>query len=767
MAIRWAVATGNWSATATWNGGTLPAVDDDVYSNGFTVTINQSIKVLSLRNSLATGVTTASGGFSVAAGGFTIEANLIQSSSTLLTCTHAGEQSVLSIVGNVSHTGSSAANYTIQHNGTGTLNISGQIDGPTGVTAGVTVRLSNVSTVNITGNLNGNRSYALLNLSTGTVNITGNCTGPSVVVNAQCVYNGSTGTINITGNCYAGVYPAVNNLGDGTVTIVGGCYASSTNNAVIGASVSQVTAVTGPLVPYYATGAGAATSGIAAVYCARVLILQSAIASIEYVMLGSEIINFSVPDRSYISLRPPNAYFDSIPQPSDVRAGVKYLTNVKTGTCAVPPAGSVVSGVPVDNTVGTATITAANIRSALGMSSANLDTQLSGLSSGQTTINTNVLSRLASADYTVPPTAASIAAAVWGAATRTLTTAIDNSATVAAAVWSYASGRTVTGGTVDTLTNPPSVPSAAQIASQVRTELAIELARLDAAISTRLAASSYSTPPTAAAIATAVNSALDRTGYSLTTAERQAIATAVEQSILNENDGQAILNAIVGAIGNQNIDQIALVAAIRTDLERNGGTLATRLAASAYTAPPTAAANASAVRSELSPELANLDVTVSSRLATSGYTTPPSASTIASAVWSAATRTLTTAIDNSSTIASAVWSAVSRTITGGTVDTLTNAPTVPTPSQIASQVRTELSTELSRIDVTVSSRLAPGGTLARVTLTDTTTTLTNAPDVPTGPEIAEAVREELTPELNRVANCATVETTGDQIAALS
>jgi hypothetical protein len=52
------------------------------------------------------------------------------------------------------------------------------------------------------------------------------------------------------------------------------------------------------------------------------------------------------------------------------------------------------------------------------------------------------------------------------------------------------------------------------------------------------------------------------------------IAEKVQQGILNENDGSAILNAIVGAIGNQNIDQVALVAAIRADLERGAGKLA-------------------------------------------------------------------------------------------------------------------------------------------------------------------------------------------------
>lgn len=65
-------------------------------------------------------------------------------------------------------------------------------------------------------------------------------------------------------------------------------------------------------------------------------------------------------------------------------------------------------------------------------------------------------------------------------------------------------------------------------------------------------------------------SAADVTGAVPTASQ---IATATEQAILNESDGEQVLNAIVGAIGNTNVDQVALVAAIRTDLERNGGML--------------------------------------------------------------------------------------------------------------------------------------------------------------------------------------------------
>jgi hypothetical protein len=84
---------------------------------------------------------------------------------------------------------------------------------------------------------------------------------------------------------------------------------------------------------------------------------------------------------------------------------------------------------------------------------------------------------------------------------------------------------------------------------------------------------------------------------------------------------------------------------------------------------------------------------------------------------------------------------VARVTLTDTATTLTNSPDVPTEAEIASQVRTELSVELGRIDAAISSRLAPDGTLATVT------TLTNAPTVPTAAAIADEVRVELAAEL--------------------
>lgn len=82
---------------------------------------------------------------------------------------------------------------------------------------------------------------------------------------------------------------------------------------------------------------------------------------------------------------------------SDVRFGTVYASGALTGVAYIPTAGSVAAGVPVDNTVGTATLTAANVRAALGMASANLDTQLAAIPTAVTNaaaVRTNLTAEL-------------------------------------------------------------------------------------------------------------------------------------------------------------------------------------------------------------------------------------------------------------------------------------------------------------------------------------------------------------------------------------
>ncbi|MFZ9960269.1 MAG: hypothetical protein ACO3GP_07745, partial [Candidatus Limnocylindrus sp.] len=257
----------------------------------------------------------------------------------------------------------------------------------------------------------------------------------------------------------------------------------------------------------------------------------------------------------------------------------------------------------------------------------------------------------------------------------------------------------------------PSVPSAASVASAVRTELT-EISNLDASISSRLAAADYTAPPTTA-----------------------QISDAVEGSLLDENDGQAVLNAIVGAIGNQNVDEIALVAAIRSDLERSGGKLDN---------VPTAAANASAVWSAATKEITGGTVT--------NLTNAPASVTPAD-----------------------IWTYGTREITGGTVDTLVNAPSVPSASAIADEVRLELAPELSNLDAPVSGATAPtASTVASAVRTELSVELAHldadissravAGDIPASAITDIKAKTDLL-NTDRLAQCSTVATTGAQIAA--
>jgi len=53
MATRFAVANGNFSSGATWDNGAVPTSDDDLYANGFNVTINGTYTVQTIRNTVS------------------------------------------------------------------------------------------------------------------------------------------------------------------------------------------------------------------------------------------------------------------------------------------------------------------------------------------------------------------------------------------------------------------------------------------------------------------------------------------------------------------------------------------------------------------------------------------------------------------------------------------------------------------------------------------------------------------------------------------
>jgi len=698
--IRAISSNSDFSLSATWFGNVVPGPGDVAFTNGNTVLISDARTVQALSNLAGTGIV-AGGGFVFLDGGNLTATNangLLYGSSLITTNLSVGQSARLSASTTTSATVGGAGTL-IAHGTSGTFNLNGTY---LGVNQGsATIDNASTGTLNITGSVTavggsgGSVAPGVRLSGSGTINHTGNVFGSSNSVAVGAVNTSVSGTYNLTGNYTGGSNGAgIENSSTGFFNAIGVGRSGTGAPAIGRGGVGQNTRISGPLEL-------GSSGNINPKQCQRYTWATTLIPTYEQAV------------RSDSSTRRDLYSADNIPTgnwpvANNVVSPTVYGPNNElTGTHISPSPSSVAQGVPVGNTVGTAILTGANVLSALGMVTGNMDTKFSQIPAQVWSNSTRTLTSGGGGGGS-SPTATEIAAEVWSTATRTLTTAfpsIPTAADIATAVWNAAT-RTIT----------TTIPSAIDIAVAVWGAVTRTLTSSSAPTATDVATAVWANTARTITGGT-VNTILDKVGYSLTSSERLAIATAVEQSILNENDGQAILNAIVGAIGNTNIDQVTLIAAIRADLERNGGMLAGR-----------STLTAGGVRAELSTELARLDVAVSSRLAPTGTLSTvttltnapnvPSAATIASQVRTELTTELSRLdVATSTRLASASYSA---------------APTT-------AAIRTELSVELARLDTPVSSRLAPSGTLARVTLTDTTTTLTSQPSFPATSEIASAV----------------------------
>ena len=665
MALIVSAASGNFNAGATWVGGVVPGVGDEAQAaNGHTITITANATCAEISN--------AGTGLFILNNGVTLTANVTNKSTTALRdCLQftAASPAVGNIVGDCTggaSMSSGAASAAARNTGTGTLNITGNCTGGTGQAAWG-VGNGSTGTLTITGNCTGGSVFtsaiAANNVTTGVMNITGTCTGGSATA-GYGANNNSAGTLNITGTCTGGsatgIFGALNNS-SGTMLVVGTIEASEFAAGVSGTNRAQVTLLTGPFLI-------SPTFGVNPIACTAWR-WASALNDQTYLEVGTQTL---LEKRNLVT--PDNA--TNFPTASDVRSGTAYgIGGVVFGTCVVPSPAQVAAGTPVDDTVGTLAAASASdiataVRSELSVELGRLDASISSRLAPSGTLAT--VTNLTNAPASVTPTD----------------------------IWSHAT-RTITGGTVDTLTNAPTVPSAASIRAEIdsnSTQLAAIKAKTDL-----LPASPAATGDIPTADITAIKSKTDSLPASPaavsdipTTAQ---IATAVEGSLLNEADGSAVLNAIVSAIGNTNLSEVSLVAAVRADLERNGG------------------------------KLINLDAAISSRLAAADYSAPTSAPTAAS-------------------VATAVWSAATKEITGGTVDTLTNAPTVPSAASIRAEIdsnSTQLAAIKAKTDLLPASPAATG-------------------DIPTADITAIKGKTDLL-NTDRLGQCSTVATTGAQLAA--
>ena len=328
MANYRAVASGNWSAGATWGGGAVPpnAAGHNIYSNTFTVTVDINVDVALVTNAANAG-TFVGGGTAAAGGGFTLSNGITLTSSnvthgTTATLVTLSSTNSASIVGNIN--GSNNSNTScVNNSGTGTLTITGVITGGSATTS----------------------NWGCNNSGNGTINVTGSIVGGSVGTANYALSNSSTGSITMTGSVTGGTTSSgANNSSTGTFTIIGDITATNAANGFTSANISSVNRLSGSFI--------SAANGVSAIYAIKYFLNTSPTsAKTRYSLNGSS---------TYLDMFTAD---NSLGQASisDVRFGTVYASGALTGSAYIPSAGSVAFGVPVDATTGTAILTSAAI----------------------------------------------------------------------------------------------------------------------------------------------------------------------------------------------------------------------------------------------------------------------------------------------------------------------------------------------------------------------------------------------------------------------
>jgi hypothetical protein len=159
--------SGNWSDVETW-GGILPTQDDDVFCNGFNITIDTDVYAKSISNMQT--YYDITGGNIIALNGVTINSDIECFSTPILIL----EEGNININGNVKGSSYIGEVPCIINNGLGTVNVSGIV---TGGSAGYSCGIinNNIGTIQVTGNvgLGGGYSYAIYNTNNGKIIING------------------------------------------------------------------------------------------------------------------------------------------------------------------------------------------------------------------------------------------------------------------------------------------------------------------------------------------------------------------------------------------------------------------------------------------------------------------------------------------------------------------------------------------------------------------------------------------------------------------
>ncbi len=283
MANRYAVASGNWSNTATWDGGTLPTSADIVRPNGFSVTIDQNITVTALRNDAS--APAAAGGTFTLTGNYTlnISSDIQCFATSLLTYNGTGTAYITKVNSTSAIISSTTTNTTntVIHSGTGTLVVDMVINSCVAseaarnnilVTGGGTLTcLQNIGKGNTFNGTTATYAIQVTTTPNATLNLKsliGIYTGSGGPV-GYTIYTQVKTFINVIGTVTAGLSnstPAINNTdANSIITIVGDVIGNTNNNAtgstaVLSSNAAPIT-ITGNIYGGNASGNTITTSG--------------------------------------------------------------------------------------------------------------------------------------------------------------------------------------------------------------------------------------------------------------------------------------------------------------------------------------------------------------------------------------------------------------------------------------------------------------------------------------------------------------------------
>lgn len=363
MANVYAVKTGNWSDPTVWNTGALPTSADDVYSNNFTVTIDQNVTVLSIRNSIASPIV-GGGGF-ILTNGVNVNATgggFIAYNSSILIDFALSSPNSATIIGDIFPPTIVDSTPTVRHQGTGTLNFIGNIYCNTrSSTSGILIQSS--GTLNMTGNIYSTTSTANqtmgIQVTGGSANIflTGNliwqCT--SLLPSFRLIQISSVCNFYMTGNVNGGSSNGIVVSSNAYVNITGAIIAGMTiggttgANALLSQSTGAINILTGPFISH--------SSGILPFQCFRAHLVPTLNNYFEFRDSSTNGALPPSPSAPATRLVSPGTAIDA-PASSDVRFGVVYASGSQTGTLRVPLPSQVSLGVLTDNTTGSAVLTA-------------------------------------------------------------------------------------------------------------------------------------------------------------------------------------------------------------------------------------------------------------------------------------------------------------------------------------------------------------------------------------------------------------------------